>query len=124
MSQLDKQDPRTQFPRPPFPAQTQQGSGLASAMDPAPDHGEVSYLGTGRMPGYRVLVTGADSGIGRAAAIAMAKEGADVALNALPEEREDLEAVRDVIGDLGRKAVTSRCTRTSRSSPPRTSTGR
>lgn len=105
MSQLDKQDPRDQFPRPPFPAQTQQGSGLASAMDPAPDHGETSYLGTGRMRGYRVLVTGADSGIGRAAAIAMAKEGADVALNALPEEREDLEQVRDVIGDLGRKAV-------------------
>ncbi len=105
MSQLDKQDPRDQFPRPPFPTQTQQGSGLASAMDPAPDHGETSYLGTGRMRGYRVLVTGADSGIGRAAAIAMAKEGADVALNALPEEREDLEQVRDVIGDLGRKAV-------------------
>ncbi|SDQ23117.1 hypothetical protein SAMN02800687_0960 [Curtobacterium sp. UNCCL20] len=105
MSQLDKQDPRDQFPRPPFPAQTQQGSGLAGAMDPQPDHGETSYLGTGRMPGYRVLVTGADSGIGRAAAIAMAKEGADVALNALPEEREDLEQVRDVIGDLGRKAV-------------------
>lgn len=105
MSQLDKQDPRDQFPRPPFPAQTQQGSGLASAMDPAPDHGETSYLGTGRMRGYRVLVTGADSGIGRAAAIAMAKEGADVALNALPEEREDLEQVRDVVGDLGRKAV-------------------
>ncbi|MEG8034156.1 hypothetical protein QP157_02135 [Sphingomonas sp. LR61] len=51
MSQLDKQDPRSQFPRPPFPAQTQQGSGLASAMDPPPDHGEVSYLGTGRMRG-------------------------------------------------------------------------
>ena len=105
MSQLDKQDPRDQYARPPFPAQTQQGSGLASAMDPAPDHGETSYLGTGRMPGYRVLVTGADSGIGRAAAIAMAKEGADVALNALPEEQEDLEQVRDVVGDLGRRAV-------------------
>ncbi|MEK6309666.1 MULTISPECIES: SDR family oxidoreductase [Curtobacterium] len=105
MSQLDKQDPRTQHPRPPFPAQTQDGSGLASAMDPEPDHGERGYQGTGRMPGYRVLVTGADSGIGRAAAIAMAKEGADVALNALPEERSDLEDVRDVIGDLGRKAV-------------------
>lgn len=105
MSQLDKQDPRTQHPRPPFPAQTQDGSGLASAMDPAPDHGERSYQGTGRMRGYRVLVTGADSGIGRAAAIAMAKEGADVALNALPDELSDLEDVRDVVGDLGRKAV-------------------
>ncbi|GGK98588.1 NAD(P)-dependent dehydrogenase (short-subunit alcohol dehydrogenase family) [Curtobacterium luteum] len=105
MSQLDKQDPRTQHPRPPFPEQTQTGSGLASAMDPAPDHGERSYRGTGRMPGYRVLVTGADSGIGRAAAIAMAKEGADVALNALPEEQDDLEEVRDVIGALGRRAV-------------------
>ncbi len=58
MSQLDKQDPRSQYARPPFPPQTQQGSGLASAMDPAPDHGETTYLGTGRMPGYRVLVTG------------------------------------------------------------------
>lgn len=105
MSQLDKQDPRSQYARPPFPAQTQQGAGLASAMDPAPDHGETGDQGTGRMRGYRVLVTGADSGIGRAAAIAMAKEGADVALNALPEERSDLEEVRDVIGALGRKAV-------------------
>lgn len=105
MSQLDKQDPRDQFPRPPFPAQTQGGSGLASEMDPEPDHGETSYVGTGRMPGYRVLVTGADSGIGRAAAIAMAKEGADVALTSLPEELDDLTAVRDVIADLGRKAV-------------------
>lgn len=105
MSQLDKQDPRDQFARPPFPAQTQQGSGRAADLDPPADHGETSYLGTGRMPGYRVLVTGADSGIGRAAAIAMAKEGADVALNALPEEIDDLAEVRDLIGDLGRKAV-------------------
>ncbi|MEN0104040.1 MAG: SDR family oxidoreductase [Curtobacterium sp.] len=105
MSQLDKDDPRTKYARPPFPAQTQQGSGSASAMDPQPDNGETSYLGTGRMPGYRVLVTGADSGIGRAAAIAMAKEGADVALNALPEELDDLTEVRDLIADLGRNAV-------------------
>ncbi|PZE76162.1 MULTISPECIES: SDR family oxidoreductase [unclassified Curtobacterium] len=105
MSQLDKQDPRTQFPQPPYPPQSQELPGGTNAMDPKPDHGETSYVGTGRMPGYRVLVTGADSGIGRAAAIAMAKEGADVALNALPEEQEDLEEVRDVIGDLGRKAV-------------------
>lgn len=112
MSQLDKQDPRTQFPAPPFPAQTaeqeqeqQGGTGDTNAMDPKPDHGETSYLGTGRMPGYRVLVTGADSGIGRAAAIAMAKEGADVALNGLPDERAELEEVRDTIADLGRRAV-------------------
>ncbi|MFZ7088981.1 SDR family oxidoreductase [Curtobacterium sp. RRHDQ10] len=108
MSQLDKQDPRTQFPVPPFPHPTGgagAGTGDTNAMDPTPDHGEVSYLGTGRMPGYRVLVTGADSGIGRAAAIAMAKEGADVALNGLPAEQQELEDVRDVIADLGRKAI-------------------
>jgi NAD(P)-dependent dehydrogenase (short-subunit alcohol dehydrogenase family) len=105
MSQLDKQDPREQFPRPPFPPQHQDGTGSSASMDPRPDHGERSYLGTGRMAGYRVLVTGADSGIGRAAAIAMAKEGADVALNGLPSEREELDEVRDVIGGLGRLAV-------------------
>ena len=105
MSQLDKGDPREIHPRPPFPAQHQDGTGTSAGMDPTPDDGATSYLGTGRMPGYRVLVTGADSGIGRAAAIAIAKEGADVALSGLPSEAEELEEVRDVIADLGRRAV-------------------
>jgi NAD(P)-dependent dehydrogenase (short-subunit alcohol dehydrogenase family) len=74
-------------------------------MDPVPDHGETSYVGTGRLRGRRVLVTGADSGIGRAAAIAMAREGADVALTALPEEAEDLEEVRAIIAETGQNVV-------------------
>jgi NAD(P)-dependent dehydrogenase (short-subunit alcohol dehydrogenase family) len=105
MSQLDKGDPRDLHPRPPYPAQHQDGTGTSTGMDPVPDDGATSYEGTGRMRGYRVLVTGGDSGIGRAAAIAMAKEGADVALTSLPSELAELTEVRDAIADLGRTAV-------------------
>jgi NAD(P)-dependent dehydrogenase (short-subunit alcohol dehydrogenase family) len=105
MSQLDRDDPRTRHPRPPFPAQTQQGTGSVRDMDPVPDHGETSYVGTGRLAGRRVLVTGADSGIGRAAAIAIAREGADVALTSLPDESDDLEEVRRVIDEDGGRVV-------------------
>lgn len=105
MSMYDAQDPTTQFPRPPFPPQQQSGPGDIHAMDPAPDHGETSYIGFGRLPGRRALVTGADSGIGRAVAIAYAREGADVALSYLPEEQAQAEEVAALVEKEGRKAV-------------------
>jgi NAD(P)-dependent dehydrogenase (short-subunit alcohol dehydrogenase family) len=74
-------------------------------MDPKPDHGETSYQGFGRLTGRKALVTGGDSGIGRAAAIAFAREGADVAINYLPQEEPDAQEVIKLIKDAGRKAV-------------------
>jgi NAD(P)-dependent dehydrogenase (short-subunit alcohol dehydrogenase family) len=102
---LRMQDPRTQYPTPPFPRQPQNAPGLTSAMDPKPDHGETSYVGHGRLAGRRALVTGADSGIGAAAALAFAREGADVALCYLPEEAEDAERIAKLIEAEGRKAL-------------------
>lgn len=99
------QDPTTQYPRPPFPAQQQDAPGTIHRMDPAPDHGEESYIGTGRLPGRKALITGADSGIGRAVAIAYAREGADVALSYLPEEQDQAEEVAALVREAGRTAV-------------------
>ena len=99
------QDPRNQFPAPPFPKQPQSAPGLASKMVPKPDHGETSYTGHGRLKGRRALITGADSGIGRAAAIAFAREGADVALVYLPSEESDAQEVVALIEAEGRKAL-------------------
>lgn len=98
-------DPRQKYPRPPFPRQEQPWPGLASRMDPRPDHGESSYRGSGKLAGRRALITGGDSGIGRAAAIAYAREGADVAINYLDAEEEDAREVVRLIRDAGRKAV-------------------
>ena len=103
--QSRKQDPTTQYPRPPFPPQTQEPPGLVSKMDPRPDHGEKSYRGSGRLTGRKALLTGGDSGIGRAAAIAFAREGADVAINYLPVEESDAREVVELIRAEGRKAV-------------------
>ena len=104
-SQSRKQDPRTQYPIPPFPPQKQEPPGLASRMVPRPDHGETSYKGSGRLAGRKALVTGGDSGIGRAAVIAFAREGADVAINYLPVEEPDAREVVELIRAEGRKAV-------------------
>ncbi|GAA5629159.1 putative oxidoreductase YghA [Brucella sp. NBRC 12953] len=98
-------DPRTLYPAPPFPQQRQARPGIAEKMQPPPDHGEESYRGNNRLAGRRALITGGDSGIGRAAAIAFAREGADVAISYLPEEEEDAESVIALIGAEGRKAV-------------------
>jgi NAD(P)-dependent dehydrogenase (short-subunit alcohol dehydrogenase family) len=99
------QDPTTQYPRPPFPPQQQEAPGDVREMDPAPDHGETSYIGSGRLAGRKALVTGADSGIGRAVAIAYAREGADVALSYLPEEQAQAEEVAALIDEAGQTAL-------------------
>jgi NAD(P)-dependent dehydrogenase (short-subunit alcohol dehydrogenase family) len=99
-------DPTTQYP-PPGPEfrQQQEAPGLQREMHPRPDCGEESYRGTGRLEGRRAIVTGADSGIGRAAAIAYAREGADVVLSYLPQEQPDADEVIELIGRAGRTAV-------------------
>jgi NAD(P)-dependent dehydrogenase (short-subunit alcohol dehydrogenase family) len=104
-NRLTKQDPRHQYPRPPFPEQPQSSPGLASDMTPRPDHGETSYEGSGRLAGRKALVTGGDSGIGRAVAIAFAREGADVAISYLPDEEADAREVVALIEADGRKAI-------------------
>jgi NAD(P)-dependent dehydrogenase (short-subunit alcohol dehydrogenase family) len=99
------ENPTTKYPRPPFKKQEQPWPGLAGKMDPKPDHGEESYRGSGRLAGRKALITGGDSGMGRAAAIAYAREGADVAINYYPSEEPDAREVIALIKEAGRKGV-------------------
>jgi NAD(P)-dependent dehydrogenase (short-subunit alcohol dehydrogenase family) len=104
MSQTTQQDPKTQAPQPPYPEQRQHPPGLESQMDPKPDYGEQSYRGFGRLAGKSAIVTGGDSGIGRAVALAFAREGADVLISYLNEEEDAQETMR-VVREAGHKAV-------------------
>src|SRR6201995_3937823 len=99
------QDLQEKYPKPPFKKQKQPWPGLACKMEPPPDHGEKSYKGSGRLIGRKALIPGGDSGMGRAAAIAFAREGADVAINYFPSEEEDAWQVIALIRDAGRSGV-------------------
>lgn len=99
------QDPTGSYPKPPFEKQKQPFPGVAGKMTPKPDHGETSYKGSGRLSGRRALITGGDSGMGRAAAIAYAREGADVAINYLADEEADAQEVIALIEREGRKGI-------------------
>ena len=101
----DLEDPTAKYFKPPFEAQSQTWPGLVSKMNPRPDHGETSYKGSGRLMGRKALITGGDSGMGRAAAIAYAREGADVAINYYPTEESDAQEVIALIKKEGRKGI-------------------
>ncbi|WP_115685002.1 SDR family oxidoreductase [Corynebacterium senegalense] len=98
-------DPREKFPRISPPDQVQQHPGLETKAEPVPDIGLDSYVGSGKLEGRKALITGGDSGIGAAVAVAYAREGADVAIAYLPEEQEDADRVLKAIKEAGRKAV-------------------
>lgn len=98
-------NPVEKYPGPPFKKQKQEWPGLACEMDPPPDHGEKSYNGSGRLKGRKALITGGDSGMGRAAAIAYAREGADVAINYFPAEEKDAKQVIKLIEEAGQRGI-------------------
>ncbi|OHV19556.1 SDR family oxidoreductase [Rhizobium sp. RMa-01] len=94
----------TNYPTPPFPSQKQPMPGFTAQMDPVPDHGEKTYRGSERLKGKRAIITGGDSGIGRAVAIAYAREGADIVISYLDED-EDADETKRLVEEAGRKAV-------------------
>lgn len=112
-------DPREVGPKPPFPGQRQSQPGSVHELRPKADHGEESYSGNGKLDGQCAIVTGADSGIGRAVAIAFAKEGANVVLSYLEEEEADAGEVVQLIESCGRKAMPYLATLAPRSTPSR-----
>ena len=104
--QYTLQDPRQQYPQPNINEnQSQSEPGLNAKMQPPADHGEQTYRGSGRLKGRKALITGGDSGIGRAVAIAYAREGADVAISYLPEEEKDAQEVVKVLEATRQKVV-------------------
>ncbi|MFD7233199.1 SDR family oxidoreductase [Streptomyces sp. NPDC059881] len=104
-----EQDPVTAHPRPDFPDQEQAHPGWTGPMDPPPDHGESSYEGHGLLKDRAAVITGGDSGIGRAVALAFAREGADVMFTHLAEETEDAQETSRLVQEAGRKAVAVPC---------------
>ncbi|MDK1472855.1 SDR family oxidoreductase [Streptomyces sp. 549] len=105
----DQQNPAEQHAQPPFPQQEDEHPGYTENMDPQPDHGEDTYRGSGRLEDRKALITGGDSGIGRAVALAFAREGADVVLAYLPEEEEEARRTVSLVEDAGRRAVPLPC---------------
>src|SRR5947207_7285209 len=102
---MQSQDPRKQEVKQPFPPQRQAPPGLEKEMRPRPDYGEKSYVGHDRLKGRKALITGGDSGIGRAVALAFAREGADVAISYLPEEEEDARETARVVEAAKRRCL-------------------
>jgi hypothetical protein len=103
---MQMQDPVKQYPAPPFPEQEQEVPGLESDLQPKADHGEKSYKGSGKLTGRKAIITGGDSGIGRAVAIAFAREGADVLISYLNED-EDAQETAKYVEEAGKKAGVS-----------------
>ncbi|HLL40427.1 MAG TPA: SDR family oxidoreductase [Rubrobacteraceae bacterium] len=100
-----QQDPTTQYPQPEFPQQPLEHPGLESDMDPRPDYGEDTYRGSGKLTGKAAVITGGDSGIGRAVALAFVREGADVLISYLESEETDAQETIRAVEGSGKKAV-------------------